>query len=126
MNFRPKSLNEQTIVITGASSGIGLTTARSAVSQGARVVLVSRDESALRQVVEELQAEGGDAIAVTADVGDVDAVNAVAESAIAKYGGFDTWVNNAGVSIYGLIDDVPIEDHRRLFETNFWGTVYGS
>ncbi len=54
MNFRPKNLNEQTIVITGASSGIGLATARQAVSQGVRVVLVSRDESALRQVVEEL------------------------------------------------------------------------
>ncbi len=65
-------------------------------------------------------------IAVTADVSERDAVNAVAESAIAKYGGFDTWVNNAGVSIYGLIDEVPVEDHRRMFETNFWGTVYGS
>ncbi|TWU01383.1 SDR family oxidoreductase [Neorhodopirellula pilleata] len=126
MNFRPKNLNEQTIVITGASSGIGLATAREAASQGAQVVLVSRDESALRQVVEELQGAGGDAIAVTADVGDPDAVNAIAESAIAKYGGFDTWVNNAGVSIYGLLDEVPVEDHRRLFETNFWGTVYGS
>src|SRR5213076_34618 len=43
-----------------------------------------------------------------------------------RFGGFDTWVNNAGVSVYGRIEQVPIEDLRKIFETNFWGVVYGS
>ena len=43
-----------------------------------------------------------------------------------RFGGFDTWINNAGVSIYGKFTEVPIEEQRRLFETNYWGVVYGS
>jgi short-subunit dehydrogenase len=51
---------------------------------------------------------------------------AVAETALREFGGFDTWVNNAGVSIYGKVEDTPLEDQRRLFETNYWGVVIGS
>jgi len=54
------------------------------------------------------------------------AVWRIADEAVARFGGFDTWVNNAGVSIYGKLLDVPMDDMRRLFETNFWGVVYGS
>ena len=126
MKVRLKPISEQVVVITGASSGIGLVTAREAASRGARLVLTARSGEALESLAEEINAGGGQAIAVTADVGNEGAVRHVAERAVERFGGFDTWVNNAGVSIYGRMLEVPIEDHRRLFETNFWGVVYGS
>lgn len=121
-----KKLSEQTLVVIGASSGIGLTTAKMAAKQGAKVVLASRDEESLRRAVDEIQAEGGQAVYVLADVANRDELEGVANKAVETYGGFDTWVNNAGVSIYGRILDVPTDDAHRLFETNYWGVVNGS
>ena len=126
MGVQLKKLSEQTIVITGASSGIGLVTARMAARRGARLVLVARAEDALRRLTEEIKAAGGEAIYVAADVGNEQEVNRVGVAAKQRFGGFDTWINNAGVSIYGNLLDISNEDHRQLFETNFWGLVYGS
>jgi short-subunit dehydrogenase len=126
MGVQLKKLNEQTIVITGASSGIGLVTARMAASRGARLVLAARSEDALRQLTDEIIGSGGDAIYVVADVGREEDVRRIADTAIRHFGGFDTWVNNAGVSVYGKLLEIPTDDMRRLFDTNFWGTVYGS
>jgi NAD(P)-dependent dehydrogenase (short-subunit alcohol dehydrogenase family) len=120
-----KRLKDQVIVITGASSGIGLTTAEMAVARGARVVLAARSDEELRETTERLNRGGRKAAFVVADVADEEAVQAVARRAIAEFGGFDTWVNNAGVSVYGRLIDVPMADKRRVFETNFWGVVYG-
>ena len=114
------------MVITGASSGIGLATARAAARQGAKVVLTARNEEALRNAVQEINAAGGRAVHVTADIADRHQVQQVADAAVRHFGGFDTWVNVAGISIYGPIEAVSDEDHRRLFETNFWGVVYAS
>ena len=96
-----KKLNEQIMVITGASSGIGLVTARLAAKRGARLVLNARNEEALRQVTDEINAAGGEAIYVAGDVGNYEDILEIAERAVRRFGGFDTWVNNAGVSIYG-------------------------
>lgn len=126
MKQRLKRLSEQTVVITGASSGIGLVTARTAARRGARLVLAARAEEALRRLTEEIRREGGEAIYVVADVGNERDVNRISVAAKQHFGGFDTWINNAGVSIYGDLLEVSNEDHRRLFETNFWGVVYGS
>lgn len=126
MGLKLKKLNEQVFVITGASSGIGLVTARAAARRGAKLVLAARAEDALRLLAEEVNAQGGEAIYVVADVGREEDVRRVAEQALARFGRIDTWVNNAGVSIYGRILDTPFEDMRRLYETNFWGVVYGS
>jgi short-subunit dehydrogenase len=123
-NFKP--IKEQVIVITGASSGIGLATAKAAAQQGARLVLVSRNDEYLGSLEEEIKAAGGEAIHVAADVGKRDDVRNVANEAVARFGRIDTWVNNAGVSIYGRLTEITDEDHQRLFQTNFWGVVYGS
>ena len=121
-----KPLSDQTMVITGATSGIGLATARAAAAAGAKLLLVSRNAQALRALCEELKARGGVADSVTADVGDISALEAAAKRSDELYGGFDTWINNAGVSVYGTIADTPLEDQRRIFETNYWGVVHGS
>jgi short-subunit dehydrogenase len=126
MSIKLKPLNEQTIVITGASSGIGLATSRSAAAKGAKLVLASRNQEALEKLQQEIRSEGGQAIYTVADVGKQEDVQKIADAALEHYGGFDTWVNNAGVSIYGRLEEVSDEDNRRLFETNFWGVVYGS
>ena len=84
------------MVITGASSGIGLVTARLAAKRGVRLVLNARNEEALRNVVDEINAAGGEAIHVTGDVGRFEDVQMIAEKAVRRFGGFDTWVNNAG------------------------------
>jgi short-subunit dehydrogenase len=123
--WKPKRLRDQVVVITGASSGIGLATARMAAARGARVVLTSRNEPALRMVTEDINIRGGRATHVVADVAVPKEVDRVAEIAIRDFGGFDTWVNNAGISIYGKLIDVPMEDKKRLFDTNFWGVVNG-
>jgi short-subunit dehydrogenase len=86
----------------------------------------ARSEQALRKLEEEINTAGGEALAVVADVGKEEDVRHIADAAVTRFGGFDTWVNDAAVSIYGKIAEVPIEEHRRLFETNFWGMVYGS
>lgn len=126
MSVQLKSLHDQVIVITGASSGIGLATARLAAERGAKVVVAARNTAALDQLVVEIRAAGGDALAVTVDVGKEEDVKALATATINKYGRFDTWVNNAGASVYGDMVDVDPADHRRVIETNFWGVVNGS
>lgn len=121
-----KPLSQQTLVITGATSGIGLTTARMAAEQGAKMVLVARNERALQELTDEITTKAGQAIYAVADVADLQALQVASDKAIAEFGGFDTWINNAGGSVYGRIMDVPVDDLRRLFETNLWGIVNGS
>lgn len=120
-----KPIDQQVLVITGASSGIGLTTAQAAIAQGARVVVAARSGLDLDAFV---QNAGGPlrAAAVVADVADRAQVERIARTAIERFGRIDTWVNNAGVSIYGRIEEISDADNRRLFDTNFWGVVNGS
>lgn len=126
MEVTLRRLREQVMVITGASSGIGRATARLAAERGATVVLAARQEEALREAVDEIRRNGGRASYITADVANMDDVEGIARHAIAEFGRIDTWVNNAAISIYGRLDDTPIEDARRLFDINFWGMVNGS
>jgi short-subunit dehydrogenase len=126
MTVSLKLLADQVVVITGASSGIGLVTAKLAAGRGAKVVLVGRNEAALEKAVEDIRAEGGDAIFAIADVGVIEEVQAAAKVAIARYGRIDTWVNNAGTAIYAKLINTPLDEHRRLFQTNYFGAVHGS
>jgi len=126
MTIRLKPIEEQVIVITGASSGIGLVTARLAARAGARVVLTARNETDLEQAVRSIRDAGGRAVYHAADVANADEVDAVAHTALREFGRIDTWVNNAGVAIYGRIMDVSLEDMRRQFDILYWGQVHGS
>lgn len=125
MALKLKKLKDQVVVITGASSGIGLTTAEMAAERGARVMLCARNEGELRTIVERIRTKGGTASFFAADVADERAMKDLSERAIAEFGGFDTWINDAGVSIYGRLEDTPVADKKRLFDVNFWGVVNG-
>ncbi|WP_222183374.1 SDR family oxidoreductase [Geminicoccus harenae] len=121
-----KPLSEQVIVVTGASSGIGLATAQAAAAAGARVVLAARSDAALDEAVRQITGRGGEAIWVHCDVARRDDVQKLADTAIDRFGRIDSWVNNAGVGIFGPIEKIDEADMRQLFDTNFWGVVHGS
>jgi len=121
-----KPLNQQVIVITGATSGIGLMTTRLSAQAGASLVLAARSEEVLEEVTHDITSAGGQAVYVVADVARRDQVHRITTMAVERFGRIDTWVNNAGVAIYGRLDQVSEADSRRLFDTNFWGIVNGS
>jgi NADP-dependent 3-hydroxy acid dehydrogenase YdfG len=116
MVIKLKPLGEQVIVITGASSGIGLATACAAAERGAKVVLTARDEETLGEVARQISDSGGEIAYVAGDVAQREELVHVADVAVERFGGFDTWVNNAGVGLYGRLDEASDQDHRRLFE----------
>ena len=126
MGIKLKRLEDQVMVVTGATSGIGLATAKRAAQRGARLVLCSRNETELQETVDQIQQNGGTARSLVADVSDQESMERLAATAVEEFGSLDTWVNNAGVSFYGRLTEVAIEDMRQLFEVNFWGTVHGS
>lgn len=122
----PKSISRQVIVITGASSGIGLVTAMQAARQGAKVVLAARNERDLNRAAEEIRREGGEALAVPTDVTRYDQVEALARRAAEEYGRIDSWVNNAAVSLYGTFKEVPLEEFKQVVDVVFYGNVHGA
>jgi short-subunit dehydrogenase len=126
MRYRLRPLGEQVIVITGASSGIGLATARAAAAAGARLVLVARDRETLDTLAREMTGSVGQVIAVAADVGDAEQVEAAARRAMERFGRIDTWVNDAGVTVYAPLAETPLDEHERLFRTNYFGVVNGT
>jgi len=126
MSLKLKPLAEQAIVITGASSGIGLVTARMAAKAGASVLLVARSEAELAEAVEGIRQDGGVAEFAVADIGDAGQIEAAAARAVERFGRIDTWVNNAGTAIYAKVLDTPDDEHEQLFRTNYFGMVNAS
>jgi short-subunit dehydrogenase len=130
-----KPLKNQVIVITGASSGVGLRLAQQAAAAGAKLVLVARSKEHLKEALLQLDTPSGssailaerpcDAIAIVADVTQSEEMEFVARETITRFGRIDTWVNNAGISTQGKLTDTHLSQKRRIFETNFWGMVHG-
>ena len=124
--LRLKPLHQQVIVVTGASSGIGLATVRQAAAGGAAVVLAWRDGEVLARIAGEIESAGGRALGVPTDVDDEAAMKALAEAAVTRFGRIDSWVNNAGIAVHGDPSALSTPDHERVLRTDYWGTVFGS
>lgn len=120
-----KPLKDQVVVITGASSGIGRETALQFAKEGASVVLAARNEEALAEVAGQVRERGGQALVVITDVALWEQVARLASEAAARFGRIDTWVNNAGISEYATLEDIPIRDMERIIRVNLLGTMYG-
>lgn len=121
-----EDMRGRVVVITGASSGIGRATAHAFARRGATLVLAARSDQALDEVERECADLGVRAIGVTTDVRRNDEVEELAARTVRDLGGFDVWVNNAGVLLLGRIDEAPIEDFERVIRTNLLGAAYGS
>jgi short-subunit dehydrogenase len=120
-----ESLREATVVITGASSGIGLASARAFASRAANVVLAARRRELLEEAAQECEELGGRALAVPTDVTEPDQVRDLKDAAISAFGSIYVWVNNAGTSMWGPFEDIPLESQSRLVELNLLGAING-
>jgi short-subunit dehydrogenase len=116
-------MKDKVVIITGASSGIGLATAREFAMQGAHVVLAARSQNLLKNAVDELHSAGYSAMSVPTDVTSEDDCRRLILATIGKYGKIDILINNAGISMRALFNDVDISVLRKLFDVNFWGAV---
>ncbi|MEA2511265.1 MAG: hypothetical protein QOJ59_752 [Thermomicrobiales bacterium] len=119
-------LDQQVIVITGTSSGIGRCTAVEAAKRGAKVVLAARSVEGLEETRREAEAAGGEAITVPTDVADYAQMEALGQRALERFGRIDTWVNNAAVAIYAEFGQTTPEEFKRVVEVNLMGQVYGT
>ncbi len=120
-----RTISEQVVVITGASSGIGRETAIQFGRRGASVVLAARNEEALREVAREVERLGGGAHVVTTDVAEWDQVDRLAQEAMNRFGRIDTWVNNAAASVYATVEEMTIEEIERQIQVILVSQLYG-
>ncbi|MDB5166467.1 MAG: short-chain dehydrogenase [Candidatus Saccharibacteria bacterium] len=118
--------DSKVVVITGASSGIGRATAHRFAAAGYGVVVAARRKAELQIVAKECEEYGVRAIPVVVDTTDDAGMHKLGEKAVDAFGHFDVWVNDAGVYLAGKFEDTPLEDMRRVMDTNFFGYVHGS
>jgi NADP-dependent 3-hydroxy acid dehydrogenase YdfG len=118
------SLTGTVALITGASSGIGAATAEALASLGATVVLAARRTERIEELAGKIRADGGTALAITADITSETDARAIVERTVAEFGQLDTLVNNAGTMLLGPALDAPLDEWRRMVELNLLGLMY--
>ena len=123
IKFKPK-FNDKVIIITGASSGIGRACAMEFAQNGAKIVLAARRENELKKVEENIKKQGGEAISVITDVKNIGDCKHLIDKTIEKYGKIDVLINNAGISMRAVFEDLDLSVIKELMDTNFYGAVY--
>jgi NAD(P)-dependent dehydrogenase (short-subunit alcohol dehydrogenase family) len=118
-----KPIDQQVVVVVGASSGIGREAALQFASRGAKVVVSARSESGLKSLVDEISQKDGEAIAIPADVTNFEQVKAIADKAVEHYGRLDTWVHLAPINIYATFEQITPEEFKRVIDVNLLATV---
>lgn len=117
-------LDGQVALVTGASSGIGAAISRALAAQGAAVAVAARRRHLLEDLVDEIEAAGGSALAIELDVTDESACLSAVEQCVDRFGSLDVLVNNAGVMLLGPVEGADTEDWRRMITTNVLGVMY--
>lgn len=120
------SLKDKVVIITGASSGIGLACAKELFNQGAKLALAARNLEAIQQLAQEFNAENKRAIAIKTDVTIEEDCKLLINSTVEAFGKIDILINNAGISMRASFADVDVDVLKHLMDVNFWGTVYCS
>jgi len=121
-----KPIENQVVVLMGASSGIGRETALRLAKRVAKMVVAARSEAGLRSLEDDLRELGGEVTTVVADVSEFEQVEAVAQSAVEEYGRLDTWVHLAAVGLFAPFDQTRPEEFRRVLDVDLMGQVYGA
>ncbi|NLO79694.1 MAG: SDR family NAD(P)-dependent oxidoreductase [Xanthomonadaceae bacterium] len=126
MRIRLKPLREQVMVIANATGGVGPVLARRAAQAGARLLLAADEEPALRALAEDIRADGGEVEIVVADATAASAARRITEAALARFGGFDTWINMAATASAGPLLEQSLEALQDGFAPTYWRVVHGS
>lgn len=121
-----KPISQQIVAVVGASSGIGRLTALEFAAKGAKVVVSARSQQGLETLVKEIQSQGGEAVAVVADVKNFEQVKAIADKAIEQYGRLDTWVHAAATGILAPFEKITPEEFQQVIDVNLMGQVHGA
>ncbi|MGH9737450.1 MAG: SDR family oxidoreductase, partial [Candidatus Acidiferrales bacterium] len=116
----------ETVVVTGASAGLGRAIAEKFGKRGARVALLARGQQGLDAAAEAIESAGGKALPLPTDVADPQAVEAAAEAAEQKFGPIDIWVNNAMASVFAPVKEMKPEEYKRATEVTYLGVVHGT
>jgi len=121
-----KPIDQQVVVVVGASSGIGREAALQFAKHKAKLVVAARSESGLQSLVEEIRQLGSEAIAVVADVTVFDQVKAIADRAVEAYGRLDTWVHTPATGVFASFEDTKPDEFKRVIDIGLTGQAYGA
>ena len=116
----------KTVVVTGASAGVGRAVARAFAKRGDNVAVLARGRAGVDGAARDVEADGGRALALTVDVSDPEAVERAADQIEEHFGPIDVWVNNAMASVFSPVKQMKPEEYKRVTEVTYLGTVYGS